>query len=466
MRYDALVIGAGLGGLGAGIRLAQFGKRVAILERHTVWGGLNSFYKLGGRLFDSGLHALTNYAPKGERKTPLGKIVRQLRLDYDALELGEQSHSAIRFPGVELRFSNDFELLRAEIARAFPSSVAAFDRLVAELPSYDALELAGEPRSAREELTRRFREPLLVEMLLCPLLFYGGAREHDLDWSEFAILFRSIFLEGLARPAHGMRGFLKLLVARFEAEGGELRLRTAVKRIVIADGAARGVELASGEVLEAEHVYSSAGAVETQRLCGAGDERGERDAPLRRLSFFETLEVLATEPRELGIPETTVFFNASERFDYRRPDELVDDTSGVICTPNNYARHEPLAEGLVRVTLLANHAHWLELDDARYAAAKQASAERALAAAARFGVDVREKGVFRDTFTPRTIERFTGKLGGAVYGSPVKRRDGDTGVRGLSLVGTDQGLVGIVGALLSGITIVNRRALAASGSSA
>ena len=64
---------------------------------------------------------------------------------------------------------------------------------------------------------------------------------------------------------------------------------------------------------------------------------------------------------------------------------------------------------------------------------------------------------------PRTIRRYTGKLGGAVYGCHEKRLDGNVGVDGLHLVGTDQGLLGVVGALLSGITVANREDLIPSG---
>ena len=90
MRYDALIIGAGMSGLAAGIRLAQAGKRVAILERHYLWGGLNSFYKRAGRRFETGLHALTNYAAKGTPNVPLTRILRQLRIPHDALKLAQQ----------------------------------------------------------------------------------------------------------------------------------------------------------------------------------------------------------------------------------------------------------------------------------------------------------------------------------------------------------------------------------------
>ena len=44
MKYDVIVIGSGLSGLAAGIRLAMFDKKVLIIEKHTVVGGLNSYY--------------------------------------------------------------------------------------------------------------------------------------------------------------------------------------------------------------------------------------------------------------------------------------------------------------------------------------------------------------------------------------------------------------------------------------
>ncbi|NIL99118.1 MAG: NAD(P)-binding protein, partial [Planctomycetales bacterium] len=69
--YDTIVIGAGMSGLAAGIRLAHYNQRVCVLDRHTTIGGLNSFYRLGGRDYDVGLHAVTNFTPRGSRQGPL-----------------------------------------------------------------------------------------------------------------------------------------------------------------------------------------------------------------------------------------------------------------------------------------------------------------------------------------------------------------------------------------------------------
>jgi phytoene dehydrogenase-like protein len=237
-------------------------------------------------------------------------------------------------------------------------------------------------------------------------------------------------------------------------------MNSGVKRILVRDGCAVGVELDTGEEILAERVFSSAGFAETMRLV-------EPETPpvdgLRRLSFFESIAVLDAQPAALAHDATVSFFNRSERFAYRDPDGAVDVQSGVVCTPNNFARSTPLEEGYLRITALANYAHWSSLQEESYRAQKISCADAMLDSAACLMPElasVREHTVFRDTFTPRTIEHYTGHLGGAVYGSPLKHRDGATPIARLSVIGTDQGMLGIVGAMLSGITIANRHALA------
>ncbi len=130
---------------------------------------------------------------------------------------------------MRLDFSNDPALLRSEVARAFPAEIDNYDRLVARLVDYDDLNPSQAQISARTVLNEELRDPLLIEMLLCPLMFYGSAREDDMDWGQFSIMFRSVLLEGFARPLDGVRVILKQLTRRYKELGGELRLRTGVK---------------------------------------------------------------------------------------------------------------------------------------------------------------------------------------------------------------------------------------------
>jgi len=148
--YDTLIIGAGLSGLAAGIRLAYYEQRVCILERHTTIGGLNSFYRLRGRDYDVGLHAVTNYTPKGAKKGPLARLLRQLRFSWDDFQLVPQLGSAIAFPGVRLEFNNDIELLESEVGRAFPAQRPNFQRLLGQIVDYDDLNQEVFDLSARK----------------------------------------------------------------------------------------------------------------------------------------------------------------------------------------------------------------------------------------------------------------------------------------------------------------------------
>src|SRR5690606_171575 len=119
--YDTIIIGAGMSGLAAGIRLAHYDQKVCILERHTTIGGLNSFYRLGGRNYDVGLHAVTNFVPKGTRRGPLPRLLRQLRFQWDDFDLKPQLGSSIAFPDVRLNFSNEPQQRCDEISEKFPA---------------------------------------------------------------------------------------------------------------------------------------------------------------------------------------------------------------------------------------------------------------------------------------------------------------------------------------------------------
>ncbi len=470
MRYDAIVIGAGMGGLGAGIRLAMFDRRVAILERHYVWGGLNSFYGKDGYAFDVGLHALTNYVPPGVRGAPLTRVLKQLRLRHADLALGEQGHSEVLFPGRRLAFSNEPSLLQEEVARAFPHDADRFRALWRELEASEWDLPQRETISARAVLAERLTDADLAEMLLLPICYYGSATEDDIDWGAFKILFKSIFIEGLARPEGGVRRILNLLVKRYRGLGGELRLRTGVREIVVDGGAARGVVLDDGTELECDVLLSSAGYAETMGLLSGDAPQPPVDEKERgRMTFLESISVLDRTPAELGHHATTCFYSTRDRFAYRSPESLLDFTSGLTCAPNNYRSEKPLPQGLLRLTVIANGAAWCALPEGEYAERKAELADRAIASFGEFTAresfpggsrdDWREHTVYRDTFTPRTIRHFTGHPDGVVYGSPAKRGDGATGVDGLYLVGTDQGYLGIVGALSSGIIMANRHAL-------
>jgi phytoene dehydrogenase-like protein len=478
--YDVAILGAGMAGLAAGIRLAHFGKKVCIFERHNAVGGLNSFYALAGRKYDVGLHAMTNWVPPGVKGTPLGKLLRQLRIDREEFALHPQKRSRIAFgPRGEavLAFTNDFNVLASEVARMFPAQIDGLRALVAEVRAYDDVSLSARPESARARVRRHLTDPLLEDMLFCPLMYYGSATEHDMEFGQFVIMFKALYLEGFARPLDGVRVILRVLLEKYRQAGGERRMKCGVARLLTDAGRVTRLVLDDGIEVTADHVISTIGAAETQQLCAEpAGAASPAPHPVGRLSYCETITVLDHAPAALGWgDDTIIFFNDSLRFAYERSAGPVDPRSGVICLPNNFAYPEgqDIPEGLLRCTCLASHAYWTTLPEEKsYQAEKhhwygeiQRSALRflpSLPAGSGKPDPLARHTLATDMFTPRTITKFTGHFGGAIYGSPQKIRDGRTPWANLYLAGTDQGFLGIVGAMLSGISMANYHVLQGS----
>ncbi len=464
--YDVAIIGAGMSGLAAALRLGMFGKKVILLERHNAPGGLNSFYAKEGRRYDVGLHALTNWVPEGAKGTPLTKLLRQLRIRREELDLCPQLGSRIVLGGRTLRMTNDFALLESEVAREFPHRIDQFREVDAALRAMDENALDAPEGMTRAWLADRLREPALEELLLLPACYYGSAHEGDIELRQFAILWRALYREGFARPLEGVRVIIRALVERLRAAGVERRMKCGVSRIRVSGGKATELDLDDGTTIRANQVLSCAGLPETLRLCDdqPADIAADR---LGRLGYAETIATYRSEPfAGFGWTDTIVFFCDDERLDYRAPRDLVDPRSGVICIPNNYhyGAGRALDEGWLRVTALANHDSWKALSPDAYAVAKVdwfARLNRVARAHLPPVTDARHDAalVATDMFTPTTVVRYTGRLNGAIYGSTEKRRDGRTHLSNLFLIGADQGFLGITGAILSGISMANLHCL-------
>lgn len=452
-----------MSGLAAGIRLAMFDKKVVILEKHSIPGGLNSYYQrknfeLGGvRQFDVGLHALTNFIKKGEKGKPFSKLLKQLRLSYDDFHLCPQTYSKIQFPGTSLKFSNDFELLESEVLSQFPDQIDNFAKLVTMVREFNELDLTVGYQSSRKVLQQVISDDLLTEMLLCPLLIYGSAWEDDMDFAQFVIMFKSLYFEGFSRPEGGVRTIISLLMKKFEEVGGQVRFRTGVTEIITdADGAAVGV-VAGDEELRAPVILSSIGYPETVKL--TKQFPSDKIPRTGAMTFLESIFVFDKKIPLDQNDATIVFYNNAEKYSYRPAVNYFDPASAVVCFPDNYEPMKTAGEGTVRVTYMANYNQWKNLQREEYEMKKETVANSAIDLVKRLVPEFDGKLRFKDVFSPTTIERYTWHMNGTVYGSVDKTRDGRTPVPNLFIIGTDQGFLGIVGSILSGISMANLHGL-------
>ena len=350
---------------------------------------------------------MTNFARPGSKKGPLAKLLRQLRVRWEDFALVPQVGSSIAFPDVTLGFQNDFEFFKSEVHRAFPAEIDNFQRLVDGLLDYDDLGGPHAGRSARAVVSETIRDPLLVEMLFCPLMFYGarGRARHGFC-PFFDPLSQHLFRR--ARPALGRNP------ADSETPGAQIprtRWRTAAPRgrqphfdrgrrgsLGTArrwPGVGRARRFIVGRLGRNDAACATAPPAPTPaRPDSSRSSKPFRPSIARRASW--------------AARQTVVFFNDSEKFHWQKPDDLVDVRSGVTCSPNNFLYDEPEQEGQIRITALANFDLWKNLNEEEYRQAKLTWYDRLNASAVRFLPDYRRAVIDSDSFTPCTIRRFTG----------------------------------------------------------
>jgi phytoene dehydrogenase-like protein len=464
-QFDAIVVGAGFSGLSCAVRLGMMGKKVLLIEKHKIFGGLNSYYtrKMGGRtiLFDSGLHALTNFCGPKDRHLPLGKVLKQLRLSYFDLKLCPQTESLLSFPWGSVRFSNEAGIFWGELAAKFPDHVSELEVFQAFLKSYD--EFSAENQNspfidARLKLQEFLSSPQLVSLFLLAPLCYGSAWEHTMDWNLFVCLFRSIFLEGLSRPQEGILGLIKPLTEKLEELNVTVLTGKAVAKYIFSETTASqvlGIELADGNSIYADQVYCSTGI---NQLLSKIKNSIRPKIPSKVLTFVEVCAVVLKKDLRSHIPWTLKFESLSDEIQYSIPPTPYAKNLLIWSCSANYLSgvDDPEEVGFLKLSLLANSTFWTTCSAMEYENKKIELLADVQSLIKEKFPQLSDVIIGFDAFTPRTISKYTGHAGGAVYGGVEKWKEGKTPWENLFVIGADQGLPGIVGSMLSGITMANQ----------
>jgi phytoene dehydrogenase-like protein len=251
--YDAVVIGAGIGGLICANLLARAGLRVLLIEQHTMVGGYCSTFTRRGYTFDASSHF---YPLLGNRSTITGRLLDELGVATGWIKMDpvDQFHLP---DGSTFAVPADYEAYLARLKREFPEEAKAIDgffRSVRRLYLLGVMEYfeevdtgrlgADQQLSVRDALDHWFSSPRLKLLLTadCP---HWGAPPSRTSFVFDSMLRLSYFL-GNYYPRGGSQAFADELAQRFEEQGGHILLKAKVNRIVTRKGRAVGVEVETG----------------------------------------------------------------------------------------------------------------------------------------------------------------------------------------------------------------------------
>jgi phytoene desaturase len=420
-----VVIGAGVGGLAAAVRLAAAGHRVTVYERAAEVGGKLGRIDAGGFRFDTGPSLIT-----------LPQVFADVLPELDLVELDPIVRH--RFAdGVVLDSCRDPHEFAARIRAAFgPAAAADWQRLwrragrvwdaswrhVLTVPLESPLGVgrlawrlrdlaAVAPGRTLRGVGRSMLGDPRLRMLLDRYATYAGADPRRAPAALVAIPYAELRYGGWYLPG-GLAGIADALLARAVTRGVAVHLGTAVTGIETAAGRARGVTLAGGHRVPADVVVANADALHVYRdLLPAP----RRLATLADRSLAGFVLLLGLRAGSVGRAHHTVYFPRAydAEFDAVFGGRIAADPAVFVTAAADDSVRPPGTEGWF---VLVNAAPQSTVDWTVPGRADR-YADRILDVLAERGADVRDRVLLRIARTPADLRDSAGAPGGSIYGT-------------------------------------------------
>lgn len=440
MQYDVAVIGAGLSGLTAASLLAKRGLHVAVIEKADTPGGSCGIFKREGAIFDQGSAMLFGFGEHGFNAHRFVMNCLEEPIDVVRHEL----LYTVNFKGHRIRFWPDIERFADELSDIFPGErenihrfyrdmEELYQHVMVESPAYttpDETEPSNALRgllkhpisyirflsylnlSARSLLKRYFKDPEIFNFFDKMTSTYCYATVEEAPAILAAVMFVDNHVGGSYYPAGSTLFLPGKLEKVIEENGGDMLYGCEAISIHFEDNKPVGVETDKGELIRAESViYSGTVWNLYDKLIAV-----EHTAPERirwassQVPTYPSVVLYAIVDRS-AIPEDT------------QPIEML------VGNPDRIDESEVTAyiPSIDDLTLCVEDVHvvaaigptfekWADLSDADYREMKRREQRRLITVLERRFPGFERHVRYAEVATPRTIEMYCLKNGGAVAG--------------------------------------------------
>jgi len=481
--YDAIIIGSGMGGLNSGIYLQSKNTnlRTIILEKNSYPGGYSSGFSNKGFYFDSGAESVLGYKESIINKTlneldfdhtfhkiePIeayyhdNKIVRMFSdLDKFLEEIGTHYHDQVAGVRALVELSHK---IRGELARSrLDSEKVSFGKIIRVIFRFPYLR-----KYARKNFKQLLEEFITDERLydyFNLFCLWLGLKFEEVRAPIAAHILSSCFTEGLQYPEGGFGAFATKLADHYIAHGGTIQYKATVKRIIVKNRIAKGVELEDGTILKAKYVISNCDLHKTVL-----DYVGKQHFRKRYLNFIDRLRksisgillYLGVEDLDLTPypPHFIIGKNTGIQANIRENEFDMEGLGVRIPSNANPASKDGKKDSLVVLGFAPykwNNFWKMGKDGKRtkeYRRLKNEVTERIIAVVEKIIPGISKHIVLKRLATPFTFEKYNNSSEGAWYGPELNQKlpNFKTPIRNLFLAGSNVGGAGVSAAMASGL---------------
>lgn len=492
--YDIIIIGSGIGGLSTAALLSKtYQKKVLVLEKHWTLGGLtHEFERKRKYSWDVGVHYIGAMEP-GELTYDLFDYITDGQLKWDKIN---DPYDIFWYPDLKFEAHSGKEQLQKDLIAQFPAEATAIKSYFKDIqkainwgrdrflsismprPISAVAQLLAKRKEAfflqpvQEYMDKQFQDPKLKALLLSQWGDYGIAPSKAVFWVHASVV--AHYMEGAYYPHGGAKKIAQSIVPVIERAGGKCQTNCAVEEIIVQNNKAVGVRYRQqkGRKSEIKEVYAS------KIISNVGAKNTYQK--LLKNPIHPEVNTLQGEATAI-----TIYLGLKEN-----PAHKFNVTGGNFWLFEDYdhnkiATHKGLTKGDIKMCFLSfpslkdqsktthtaeivaftqydafkewSSTAWQDRGEA-YQQLKERIAQQFLDY-----IDQKFEGFsdivsFIEVSTPLSIEKFTDRKGGAMYGLPCTKErfqmgclKPTTSIKNLYLSGADTFMLGICGALLGGL---------------
>jgi all-trans-retinol 13,14-reductase len=451
-QFDAVIIGAGLGGLSCAAAFARQGFKPLVLEKHDKPGGYaTTFQRPGGFVFDVSLHSTTvgeregihNLIPgfpeiKDVEFVPHPNLYRAIYPDYDIRAPQKNLPAYIDiligyFPDEKEGIQGIFEDMKgvAQDIEKFSNAQGQVD--MSKFPMDFPYLFKSSMQTWGQMVDAYIKNPKL-KALLSSLWGYYGLPPSKLASIYYALPTIEYLQQGGYYPKGRSQKISDALASSIQEHGGKVMLNTRVEEILVKDNSAYGVRVADGKEYTGKVVVSNANAYDTFHTMMKEDEYlkdylARMDKFSVSLSCFQIFLGLKKDLiKEVGITDSEIFYatgyDPEAEYKSLLSADMENSGFGIAVYDNVYKGYSPEGKNTINIMVLQGYDPWKKYEadyfkgnKAEYKKEKERMAdilimraEKALLPGLTKVIEIKEIG------TPLTNIRYTGNYRGAAYG--------------------------------------------------